>query len=160
MSSINGKFNLNNINNKSVSNLQKIELVYLQEDDININFETQHKLQFTLYKKNGSSYFNNSFFKSPLKKQKLIFELHLYYQWLDADYPPRFNFQIIKNNDVYINIRLGINDTLETNYIYNQIIIDLNDNDKIEFFLKKDISDINISKFKIYDNSNYILKSF
>jgi len=147
-------------NSKIISNSQKIELIYLQENDIIQNFETEYILQFPLYKKIGSSYFNNSIFISTLKKQKMMFELHLYYKWIDAAYPPRIYLQIMKNETSYINIGLGINNTLETNYSYNQIIIDLNDGDKIQYILKKDISDSDINKIQIYDNSYYILKTF
>lgn len=153
MSSINGNYSLRNIT-LTKPYVEKPEITFLQEDDIELKFNDELELNFKLYKKNNFE-FNGRYYG---KNTKIIYDLNLYYQWLNAEYPPRFTFKILKNELVYLTRYLGINDSLETNNINLILIIDINNGDKLKFILKKD--DLQNNTIKILDNSNYSLKIF
>lgn len=155
MSSINGNFSLNNINVVKPYDDKK-EIIFLQEDDIQLEFKNNElELNFNLYKNTGFD-FKNNVFKGI--NQKITLYLNLFYMWINADYPPRLNLNVMKNDLIYISRGLGINDTLDVNHISINLVIDIQNNDKLNFILKKD--DLEINSIKIYDNSNYILKTF
>lgn len=155
MSSINGNFSLNNINVVKPYDDKK-EVIFLQEDDIQLEFKNNElELNFNLYKNTGFD-FKNNVFKGI--NQKITLYLNLFYMWINADYPPRLNLNVMKNDVIYISRGLGINDTLDVNHISINLVIDIQNNDKLNFILKKD--DLEINSIKIYDNSNYILKTF
>ena len=159
MSSINGNHALNNVN-LIKPYVEICELIYLNEDTIIKQFnENTLELDFKLFKKKGSVIsFDNSIFKSSVKKLKIVFELNLFYRWLDVEYPPRFDLDIIKNNTLYVSRSLGLNDDMDTNNLYLSLIIDINDNDEIKFILR---NDFDTNKYlEIFDNSYYILKMF
>jgi len=146
---------------KPISNIKpttdKSYIMFLQEDNIIKSFNNELELKFNLYSFYGSQFnFKDNIFKSLILNQKIIFELNLFYKWIDLDYPDRFILNIIKNNNIYITKRLGINDTLDTNNIYLNLIIDVNTEDTIKFILNRD-SDNGL--FEILDNSYYILKT-
>jgi len=119
------------------------------EDILDINFE--------LYKKKGSkiNFINNIF--NLTNNIKIMLKIHINYEWFDIDYPPRFNFLIILNDETFIEYSYGINDDLTTNKIYFSLILDVKNNDKLNFILKLDTEkNINI---KLLKNSFYIIKT-
>jgi hypothetical protein len=86
-----------------------------------------------------------------------MLKIHINYEWIDIDYPPRFNFLIILNDETFIEYSYGINDDLTTNKIYFSLILDVKNNDKLNFILKLDTEkNINI---KLLKNSFYIIKT-
>jgi hypothetical protein len=146
---------------KPISNIKQTidrsQLMFLQEDNIIKLFNNNLELNFNLYSTFGYQFnYKDNIFKSLTLNQKIIFELNLFYKWLNVDYPPRFTLTIVKNNINYITRQLGINDTLDTNNIYLNLIIDINSEDNIKFILNRD-GDVGL--FEIFDNSYYILKS-
>ena len=159
MSSINGSYNLKNINLIKPF-VQICELIYLQEDNILKQFEENTlELNFKLYKKIGDVIdFKNNIFTSSINKLKIVFELNLFYLFIDCEYPPRFNLDIMKNDNLYITRLLGLTDSADTNNLFLSIIIDIENNDKINFILRNDF-DIN-KKIEFMDNSFYVLKTF
>lgn len=146
---------------KPISNIkpiiEKSSIMFLQENNIIKIFNNELELNFNLYSYSGSQFnFKDNIFKSLTLNQKIIFELNLFYKWIDVEYPPRFILNIVKNNKIYITRRLGINDELDTNNIYLNLIIDIDNNDEIKFILNRD-SDVGL--FEIIDNSYYVLKT-
>ena len=146
---------------KPISNIKQTidrsQLMFLQEDNIIKIFNNNLELNFNLYSISGYQFnYKDNIFKSLTLNQKIIFELNLFYKWLNVDYPPRFTLTIVKHNINYITRQLGINDTLDTNNIYLNLIIDINSEDNIKFILNRD-GDVGL--FEIFDNSYYILKT-
>lgn len=159
MSSINGNYNLKNINLIKPF-VQSCEVIFLNEDNIIKHFnENTLALDFKLFKKKGAVIdFNNNIFTSSINKLKIVFELNLFYRWLDVEYPPRFNLDIIKNDVLYVTRALGLTDSSDTNNVFLSIIIDIENMDKINFILRNDFDKNKYIEF--FDNSFYVLKIF
>ena len=159
MSSINGGYSLKNVNLIKPF-VQVCEIIFLNEDNSIKQFsENTLELDFKLFKKKGEVIdFKNNIFTSSVKKLKIVFELNLFYRWIDVEYPPRFNLDVIKNDILYLTRGLGLNDSSETNNLYLSIIIDIEDGDKINFILRNDFDQNKYLEF--LDNSFYILKTF
>ena len=92
---------------KPISNIkpiiEKSSIMFLQENNIIKIFNNELELNFNLYSYSGSQFnFKDNIFKSLTLNQKIIFELNLFYKWIDVEYPPRFILNIVKNNKIYI----------------------------------------------------------
>ena len=149
----------------SVAELLKYDNYYYKEKNIYLLKDTLikkfnddiYEVNFDLYKKKGSKLnFNNNIFNLS-NNTKIMLKIHINYEWIDIDYPPRFNFIIKKNDANYIEYSYGINDDLTTNNIYLSLILDVANNDKLNFILKLD-SEKNIN-IEILKNSYYIIKT-
>lgn len=159
MSTINGK---NRFTNSNIIRpyADKSEIIYLNEDNKIYNFVNNIlEIRFDLYRKYGLSIdFTNNVFNSITKKsQKIIFEINIYYKWVDSNLPSRYYIEIIKNNNIYIKHSCGISDSNDINNLWRQFVIDVTPSDIIYFYLKKDDAENN--KIEIIDNSYYIIKS-
>lgn len=147
----------NDDNNKQL-NIIESKLRYLQDTD------TEHifvngllEINFKLYKSIGNLYFKNNTFKCGSRKIEIIFNIT--YTWVNVEYAPRFNFNIMKNDQIYYTTYRGLSDTMTQNTIFMSVIVDIKQNDKLSFiFEKTSLSDGD--KFIIADNSYYIVKTF
>lgn len=150
---------MTDINGKSTyieATTEQINIIFLQQDNIILDFvDNELNLNFQTYRNSGID-FTNNIYKNDTNK--IIFNLNLYYQWVNAEYPPRMIFIIEKNDIPYITTNISVDDTLDINNLSINIIIDLKRYDKLRFLLKKEDNDIN--KIKILSNSNYNLKTF
>lgn len=146
---------LENLNNSGITTI-----IHLQENNNTLIFKNDTlSLRLPFYRKDGVDFnFTNSVFLGPSKKIKILLTVYFLYKWLDVDFPPRFNFNIMLNNQVYISRNLGISDELDTNEFNLNIILDLKHNDILTFLL---ITDFEQNKsIQILNNSYYILKTF
>jgi hypothetical protein len=144
---------------KALSNGEDVEtsMIFLQEKNTIKTFTNNILiLKFPLYRKVGSRFdFNGTFIGLS---QKVVLEFHIMYRWINTEYPLRFNFQIMINNEVYINRNLGIGDELDINEFISSVIINLKTNDRIQLLFSTDFE--NDQMLEIIDNSYYTLRSF
>ena len=131
----------------------KRDVMFIQQTDNIYNFLNELNLNFNLYSSSGLDFVSNIYKNDD---RKILFNLNLYYQWVNADYPPRINFIIEKNNIIYIKTPISLDDTLDMNYLGLNLIIDLKKNDKLRFVLQKQDGENN--NIIILKNSNYNLK--
>jgi len=87
---------------------------------------------------NGSILLNNGIYNGNAAKIHL--KVNINYMWVAAEYPPRFSLLIMKNNnETLFSIYEGVNDSTERmNKLYEDVLIDVNNNDKINIILQKD----------------------
>jgi hypothetical protein len=117
------------------------------------------ELIFPLYKSDGTTFqFTNSIFKSSSASQKIILQIDILYKWLDVEYPPRFNFNLMINDNIYMSRNLGISDEMDINNFIFNLIIDIKNNDTIKFMFVTDFENDNF--IEIISNSHIILKTF
>lgn len=132
-------------------------MIFLQNENKVYMFDNNTlAINFPLYKKIGSMFDYKGIFTGL--KQKVMFEFHILYRWVDVEYAPRFNFKIMINDIEYINRNLGVSDELDVNLFLSNIIIDLKPYDRIEVLFLTDYE--NNLMIEIIDNSYYILRSF
>ena len=160
---VNSIFGITNLNLKKLSTYKEIipvnnKLIYLQENDKEYIFINDNiTLEFDIYKKYGYILpLINNIFQSPSQKIEIIFNIN--YKWKNAIYPPRFTFNVYKNDIMYYSTYRGIEDNITHNLLYLNIIIDIQKGDKINFILIKDIEN-DINEIIILDNSNYYYNS-
>jgi hypothetical protein len=138
--------------------ITKSQLIYLQENDKEYIFINKLLLNFVHHNSDGNLTFENNMFKKcGSRKIEIIFNIS--YKWLNAEYAPRYNFNILKNNIIYHSIYKGSDDNNYTaNILQLTVIIDINESDKITFEFEKTDTDSN--NFVILDNSHYKIRTF
>ena len=76
------------------------------------------------------------------------------YQWINAEYAPHYDLEVVKNNVVDKRRSLGINDTyLDENIINEVFVINVRDGDKIEIRISKDNEELNFIRV---ENNAYL----
>ena len=135
-------------------------VICLQEDTIIKKFNNNIlELVFPLYKKDGTTFqFINSIFKSSSLTQKILLQVDILYKWIDVEYPPRFNFNLMLNDKLYISRNLGISDEMDINNFILNLIINIKNNDTLKFVFVADFENDNF--IEIVSNSHIILKTF
>lgn len=92
---------------------------------------------FEVYTNGSVSIVNRTYTGNTVK---IHLKINIKYQWDNAEYPPRYSLVVKKNNtEILFNISKGIEDSAETmNKLYEDILIDLNNDDQIAITLYKD----------------------
>lgn len=136
----------------------KSQLTHLQENDKQYIFINKLSLDFIRHKTEGNLTFENNIFKNcGSRKIEIIFNIG--YKWVDAQFAPRYNFNILKNDVIYYSVYKGSDDSAYTNNILQLVvIIDIKESDKITFEFEKIDTDSN--NFVILDNSHYKIRTF
>ena len=122
---------------------QKIDrVIFLSSSDILNEFKDSYTLSFPKYSKSGNTDLNDSIYSGTANKLKI--SVNLVYQWINTEYAPRYNLEIVKNNIVDKRRSLGISDTyLDENILSETFIINVRDGDKIEVRITKDNDELN-----------------
>ena len=122
---------------------QKIDrVIFLSLSDILTEFKDSYTLSFPKYSKSGNTDLNDSIYSGTASKLKI--SVNLVYQWINMEYAPRYNLEIVKNNIVDKRRSLGISDTyLDENILSETFIINVRDGDKIEVRITKDNDELN-----------------
>jgi len=138
--------------------ITKSQLIYLQENDKEHIFINKLLLNFVRHNSNGNLTFENNMFKKcGSRKIEIIFNIG--YKWVNAQFAPRYNFNILKNDVIYYSVYKGSDDSAYTNNILQfVVIIDIKESDKITFEFEKIDTDSN--DFVILDNSYYKIRTF
>jgi hypothetical protein len=112
-------------------------VIFLSSDDIFVEFKDSYTFNFSKYSKSGSTDLNDGIYSGTSNKLKI--SLNIVYQWINADYAPRYNLEVVKNNVVDKRRSLGINDTyLDENIINERFVINVQSGNKIEIRISKD----------------------
>ena len=147
-------------NGNIIGDIKSTKYTYLQEGDSIQKFNGKIlKLDIPLYNKKGFGFEiikkdSELVFKSS--RQKILIKINIQYRWIDIEYPPRFMFNVLVNNEVKIIRNLGIADYIDGNYLFLNAILDINNNDTITFLLSC-YEDVCI---EIINNSYIIIKTF
>jgi len=138
--------------------ITKSQLIYLQENDKEHIFINKLLLNFVRHNSDGNLTFKNNMFKKcGSRKIEIIFNIG--YKWVNAQFAPRYNFNILKNDVIYYSVYKGSDDSAYTNNILQLVvIIDIKESDKITFEFEKIDTDSN--NFVILDNSHYKIRTF
>ena len=138
--------------------ITKSQLIYLQENDKEYIFINKLLLNFVHHNSDGNLTFKNNIFKKcGSRKIEIIFNIG--YKWVNAQFAPRYNFNILKNDVIYYSVYKGSDDSAYTNNILQLVvIIDIKESDKITFEFEKIDTDSN--NFVILDNSHYKIRTF
>ena len=138
--------------------ITKSQLIYLQENDKEHIFINKLLLNFVRHNSDGNLTFKNNIFKKcGSRKIEIIFNIG--YKWVNAQFAPRYNFNILKNDEIYYSVYKGSDDSAYTNNILQLVvIIDIKESDKITFEFEKIDTDSN--NFVILDNSHYKIRTF
>lgn len=138
--------------------ITKSQLIFLQENDKEHIFINKLLLNFVRHNSDGNLTFKNNIFKKcGSRKIEIIFNIG--YKWTNAQFAPRYNFNILKNDVIYYSVYRGSEDSPYTNNILQfTVIIDIKELDKITFEFEKIDTDSN--DFVILDNSHYKIRTF
>lgn len=123
---------------------------FLLNKDTEYIFDDIFDLKFNPYK---TSNFINEIYKG--KTTKFNLNLNLNYRWIEGErVAPRYRLNVYINNKLIKSILHGLYDKYDSvNILDNNIIIDLEYNDKVSITLKK--LQNNHHKFILYKNSFY-----
>ena len=122
-------------------------VIFLSSDDIFVEFKDAYTFNFSKYSKSGSTDLNDGIYSGNSNKLKI--SVNFVYQWINADYAPRYNLEVVKNNVVDKRRSLGINDTyLDENIINEVFVINAQDGDKVEIRMSKDNEESNYMRIE------------
>jgi len=86
--------------------------------------------------------------------QKIMIEINIFYTYNNADFAPRYELNIYKNNILLNKHFCCLNDTVNTvNNLYLVSVVDISNNDKIKIIMIKDNLENSTSKINILKNS-------
>ena len=136
------------------------KVIFLQENDKIFSFDDELLLNFPKFLQKGQIDMNNNII-STTGDIKLLIEINLLYVYDDAEFAPRYTFDVYKNNELYSSKRCGLSDEVSfTNSLNLTLVIDTSDADLIELKLNKNAMEESVSNIKILDNSFIIFKTF
>ena len=132
---------------------QKIDrVIFLGSEDIFAEFSSSYTFNFSKYSKSGSTDLIDGMYSGTSNKLKI--SVNIVYQWINMDYAPRFDLEVVKNNVVDKRRSLGINDTyLNENILSETFVINVQEGDKIEIRMSKDNDESNYLRI---ENNAYL----
>jgi hypothetical protein len=118
------------------------------------------ELELDKYKQDGNFDINNGVVITAITL-KIMIEINVFYKYMDAEFAPRYELNIYKN-DVLLNKHYcGLNDIGDiVNNLYLVSILDISHEDKIKITMSKDSSESSTSKINILKNSFITYKTF
>lgn len=147
------------INNISYINKQN-KVLFIQHDNIEYVYDDDIELNFIKYKQEGIFDINEGLFDVS-SNIKILIEINIFYDYVGAEFAPRYELNIYKN-DVLLNKHYcGLNDTIDTvNNLYLVSVVDVSNGDRIKIVLVKDSLENSTSKINILKNSFINYKTF
>lgn len=136
------------------------KVIFIQRDDTKYDYDDMLTLSFPKFKQEGSIDINNGVV-TVSANTKVMIEINLLYRYHNAQYAPRYNLHIYKN-DVMINTHYcGMNDSGETmNSMYIISVVDVKNYDVITIRLSKDTIEDSTNHIEIMKNSYINYKTF
>lgn len=127
-------------------------VIFLSYEDIFAAFSSSYTFNFSKYSKSGSTDLIDGIYSGTSNKVKI--SVNIVYQWINMDYAPRFDLEVVKNNVVDKRRSLGINDTyLNENILSETFVINVQEGDKIEIRMSKDNEESNYLRI---ENNAYL----
>ena len=135
------------------------KVVLLQLDDTAYEYDDTLPLIFPKFKQEGSiNVINNVVLTTG--DTKMIVEVNLFYKYA-SDYAPRYDLNIIKNDELIHTRYCGVSDTTDTiNNVYLVIVIDVVNGDTLRIEMSKDTAENSTSIILILKNSYIQYKTF
>ena len=136
--------------------VEGVNRVVLQSDDTAYEYDDTLPLKF---KQEGSiNVINNVVLTTG--DTKMIVEMNLFYKYA-SDYAPRYDLNIIKNDELIHTRYCGVSDTTDTiNNVYLVIVIDVVNGDVLRIETPKDTVENSTSSILILKNSYIQYKTF
>jgi hypothetical protein len=136
------------------------KVIFLQENDKIFSFDDELLLTFPKFLQKGQIDMNDNIM-STTRNLKLLIEINLRYVYDDAEFAPRYTFDVYKNGELYSSRRCGLSDEVGyTNSLNLILVIDTSNDDLIELKLNKNTEETSVSSMTILDNSFVIFKTF
>ena len=148
------------INNNAYINKQS-KILYMQLNDTEYNYNDELPLtMFSKMKQEGNIDVNDGIIKLTVGT-KIMIETNIFYSYSDAQFAPRYQLNIYKNNVLSHTHYCGMNDTVDTaNNIYILNVLDVVNDDVIKIYMVKSNIENSTNKIKILKNSFINYKSF
>jgi len=139
------------INNITFINKQN-KVLFIQHEDAEYVYDDDIELKFIKYKQEGIFDINDGVFVVS-SNIKIMIEINIFYNYNGAEFAPRYELNIYKN-DVLLNKHYcGLNDTVDTvNNLYLVSVVDVSNGDRIKIVLLKDSLENSTSKINILKN--------
>jgi hypothetical protein len=147
------------INNTTfVNKISKV--LFIQSNDTVQEYDDTLELQLDKYKYDGNFDINNGVVTTSIPL-KIMIEINILYTYDDAEFAPRYELNIYKNNIIINKHYCGLNDTTDSvNNIFLLSIIDISNEDVIKIVMSKDDLENSTSKINILKNSFIHYKTF
>ena len=147
------------INNTAYAN--KInKVLFIQPHDITYIYDDTLELEFDKYKQDGNFDITNGVVSTVITL-KVMIEINLFYTYDEADFAPRYELDIYKNNILINKHYCGLSDNVDSvNNLYLMSILDISDGDKMKITIIKDSVENSTSKINIIKNSFITYKTF
>ena len=135
------------------------KVVLLQLDDTAYEYDDTLPLTFPKFKQEGSIDVINNVVLTK-SDTKMIVEMNLFYKYA-SDYAPRYELNIIKNDELIHTRYCGVSDTTDTiNNVYLVIVIDVVNGETLRIEMSKDTAENSTSSILILKNSYIQYKTF
>ena len=132
-------------------------VIFLTSSDITTEFKDVYIIDFPKYAKSGATDFVDGTYKGISNKVKI--NINLVYQWIDMDYSPRFNVEILINNVLDKRRSNGMPDSYDDeNTLDETFLINIIEGDKLTIRLTKNNEEAN--SMRIENNSFVELSAF
>ena len=147
------------INNTTYANKVN-KVLFIQIEDTNHEYDDTLELQIDKYKQDGNFDISNGIV-STIITLKIMIEINIFYKYSDAEFAPRYELNIYKNDILLNKHYCGLNDTTDSvNNLYLISIIDISNEDRIKIVMSKNGEENSTSKINILKNSFINYKTF
>ncbi len=148
------------INNTAYTNKVN-KVLFIQSRDILYDYDDTLELELDKYKQDGNFDINNGVVITAVTL-KIMIEINIFYKYVDAEFAPRYELNIYKNDGLLNKHYCGLNDLVDNNAnnLYLVSILDISNDDRIKITMSKDSSESSTSKINILKNSFITYKTF
>ena len=149
------------INNNTYLNKQS-KIIFMQLNDTEYDYDDVLPLtMFAKMKQDGNVDVSENGIVKVNVNTKLMIETNVFYTYSNAEFAPRYELNIYKNNILSNTYYCGMNDTtMTTNNIYILSVLDVQNDDSIKVCMVKSNIENSTNTIKILKNSFINYKTF
>ena len=149
------------INNNTYLNKQS-KIIFMQLNDAEYDYDDVLPLtMFAKMKQDGNVDVSENGIVKVNVNTKLMIETNVFYTYSNAEFAPRYELNIYKNNILSNTYYCGMNDTtMTTNNIYILSVLDVQNDDSIKVSMVKSNIENSTNTIKILKNSFINYKTF
>lgn len=149
------------INNNTYLNKQS-KIIFMQLNDAEYDYDDVLPLtMFAKMKQDGNVDVSENGIVKVNVNTKLMIETNVFYTYSNAEFAPRYELNIYKNNILSNTYYCGMNDTtMTTNNIYILSVLDVQNDDSIKVCMVKSNIENSTNTIKILKNSFINYKTF
>lgn len=149
------------INNNTYLNKQS-KIIFMQLNDAEYDYDDVLPLtMFAKMKQDGNVDVSENGIVKVNVNTKLMIETNVFYKYSNAEFAPRYELNIYKNNILSNTYYCGMNDTTTTtNNIYILSVLDVQNDDSIKVCMVKSNIENSTNTIKILKNSFINYKTF